>query len=387
MALSKLTFNVGQGVGGRLLGGEDHYSGFIFPSATLPAGFSANDRIKQIFSVADAEAFGIIKGSAASGVLHYHISEYFRTAGNSTLYVYICPATLTGDEVVTLQNFAEGRLRQVGVFHNGTAFATTQVQALQTQAAALASANKRVRVLFAPEISTMTLSSLADLRTVASPNVSVVIGQDGAGEGKALYTSTTKSVSCLGAQLGMTAKAAVNESVAWVAKFNFVSGTELDVPAFGNGQLVKTQADSLLEQLDTYHYTFLKKQDGVAGSFLNFDYTATTSTDDYFAVHRGRTMDKAIRNVKTFVTPLLNSPLDINEDGTLSEDSIAYSESLVNNALEQMQAAKEISRFQVTINPAQNVLATNTLVIGIAIVPKGVAKFITTNISLVARIA
>ena len=60
MSLNNITFNLGQGGLGRPLAGEDYISGLLFYSATLPSGFSSSDRVKQFFSVADAEAKGIV---------------------------------------------------------------------------------------------------------------------------------------------------------------------------------------------------------------------------------------------------------------------------------------------------------------------------------------
>lgn len=60
MALNNITFVKGKGGLGRALPGEDYISGMIFYDNTLPAGFAPNNRIKQIFSVEDAEALGIV---------------------------------------------------------------------------------------------------------------------------------------------------------------------------------------------------------------------------------------------------------------------------------------------------------------------------------------
>ena len=45
---------------GRSLPGQDYISGLVFYTGTLPSGFSSNDRIKQIFSVSQAESLGIL---------------------------------------------------------------------------------------------------------------------------------------------------------------------------------------------------------------------------------------------------------------------------------------------------------------------------------------
>ncbi len=63
MALNDITFVKGKGGLGRPLAGKDFISGLIFfiANAFLPAGFKITDRIKQIFSVQDAEDLGIKK--------------------------------------------------------------------------------------------------------------------------------------------------------------------------------------------------------------------------------------------------------------------------------------------------------------------------------------
>jgi len=234
MSLPTITFIRQEGGLGRPLAGNDHISSHIFYTAgNLPSGFGSSDRIKKIFSVADAEALGILadhadetKGTggqtvisgvwaadetatikvdggvlalftvltgsvaisdvvaglvaavnaettsgrkhgwtaadvggtdvvltqpaklgiknntagitfeetaAGSGagavtqfssgvgsyfaVMHYHISEYFRLQPKGVLYVGIfAQAAYTGAEIQTVQDFAEGEIKQMGIY-------------------------------------------------------------------------------------------------------------------------------------------------------------------------------------------------------------------------------------------------------------------------------
>lgn len=59
MGLNDIQFVKGQGGLGRPLPGEDHISGLVIYTGTLPSGFSSSARIKKLFSVPDAEAAGI----------------------------------------------------------------------------------------------------------------------------------------------------------------------------------------------------------------------------------------------------------------------------------------------------------------------------------------
>lgn len=59
----KIVINKGQGGLGRPLEGTDYISAICHYTASLPSGFSSNDRIKVIYSVADAVALGITNTS------------------------------------------------------------------------------------------------------------------------------------------------------------------------------------------------------------------------------------------------------------------------------------------------------------------------------------
>lgn len=87
MALNNISFVKGKGGLGRPLAGKDYISGLLFYTNTLPSGFTSTNRIKQIFSVADAVALGIGKTYAdetqATGV--YTISNAGATGDSITV--------------------------------------------------------------------------------------------------------------------------------------------------------------------------------------------------------------------------------------------------------------------------------------------------------------
>ncbi|GAG18593.1 unnamed protein product, partial [marine sediment metagenome] len=57
--MAKIQFNVGEGGLGRPLNGKDYYSGFLFDSTDYPTGFSADEPIKLLTSLQEAESLGI----------------------------------------------------------------------------------------------------------------------------------------------------------------------------------------------------------------------------------------------------------------------------------------------------------------------------------------
>ena len=103
------------------LAGEDHVSGLVIYSAALPSGFSESERIKAVSTIETAEALGITADADNWDirVLHYQLSEIFRINPGISLYVGIFTSpegANTYAEVKKMQNFTDGRLRQLGVW-------------------------------------------------------------------------------------------------------------------------------------------------------------------------------------------------------------------------------------------------------------------------------
>ncbi|MCA6489087.1 MAG: hypothetical protein IM569_13585 [Chitinophagaceae bacterium] len=503
MSLNNITFNLGQGGLGRALPGEDYISGLLFyTNGTLPSGFSAGNRIRQFFSLADAEAAGInnnfsdetkatatflvttvgangdrvelrvnepfgvvvslgaytksasettaanvataiaaainagtsthgysatvntatvtitakaglgiflntgspltatysagatlagtitqFTGGVASrfAVWHYHISEYFRLQPQGNLYVgiYAVPGSYTFTEITTMQIFANGKIRQIGVFKDSAAFASADVTTIHNVCAANVAAHREIIALYAGDIAAVTdISTLADLSTLSAHYCSAIIGQDGAARGALLYLTTGKSVTVLGATLGAVAKAKVSHSIAWVAQFNISNGVECDVLAFANGVLFSHSSvnDNLLGTLQAERYIFLRKFVGVSGSFFNENSTSIALSSDYAYISDNRTIQKATRGIYASVLPALNSPITLKSDGTLSDEAAAYFEGLAGIALNEMVRNGELSGFAANVNTLQNVLSTGILTINVTLVQIATGRNIVVNI-------
>lgn len=502
MSLNNITFNLGQGGLGRALPGEDYISGLLFFSATLPSGFSVNNRVRQFFSLADAEAAGITgnfsdetratatftvtalgangdrvelrvnemlgavvslgaytktaaettttlvataiaaainagtnthgytavgaaavvtitakpgmgvflntgspltatysSGATLAGTIvqftggvssrfsiwHYHISEYFRLQpqGNLFVGVYAVPGSYTFTEITTMQNFANGKIRQIGVFKDGAAFASADITAIHNVCAANVAAHKEIIALYAGDIAAVSdISTIADLSTLTAHYCSAIIGQDGNAKGARLYLMSGKSVTVLGATLGAVAKAKVSHSIAWVAQFNISNGVENDVLAFANGVLFSHSSitDSLLNTIDDRRYIFLRKFVGISGSYFNENSTSIALSSDYAYISDNRTIQKATRGIYASVLPALNSPITLKSDGTLSDEAAAYFEGLAGTALDEMVRNAELSGYDVNVNTQQNVLSTGILTINVTLVQIATGRNIVVNI-------
>jgi hypothetical protein len=316
-------------------------------------------------------------------IMHYHISEFFRVSPQGVLYVGVfpVPGTYSYAEIATIQNYAEGKIRQLGVFKDEV-YVASELTAIQTVCNMLDADHKPVsNVLLAADIKAVAdLTTLANLSIRTDHKTSVVVSQDGAGKGARLYFTSKKSITNLGAALGAVALSKVSESIAWINRFNISSGTECETLAFANGTLYSAIDANTLNVLNNYRYLFLRKFVGISGSYFNDSHTAVAPTSDYAYIENNRTIDKAIRGVYATLLPNLNGPLVMNSDGTLNDNTIAALEADARPNLDQMVRDGEISAYAITIDPAQNVLSTSKLVIAIKLVGVGVARNITVNI-------
>ena len=389
MALNDVKFVTTAGGLGRLPAEKDHVSAIIISLAATPAGWTSDGTPlgKKYLSLDEAEADGIVEGSANFGLLWYFIREFFRMAGAAELYaIDAAHGTFNAQAVF---NMSGGEIRQV-YYHTATAFAgiATMVGTVQTFCTALAN-------LYAPCVAltnvidnaTAVTGSIADLRALNSPDVSVLIGGDGSGLGFDIATDLSNDYTPAGGTvLGLLARAKVHENIGWVAPFNVQQGADFDTVILADGQEVPNVAAATLDTINTRGYLFLRKHTGIAGAYLNDSHAATAATSDFAYIENNRTIQKAKRNIRAALLPTLNSPLTVNPDGTLSADTVKFFENLASRPLERMQAAGELSNFRVIIDPAQDVLATSTLALTVKLQPRGVARTITVTIGFEATV-
>ena len=364
----------------RSLAGEDHISGLLFYSSKLPSGFAETDRIKAISSIETAEKLGITSDADADWdirVLHYQLRSIFNRNPAISLYVgiYKPNGTPTFSEIKTMQNYTGGKLRQIGVWDGATALDPANLIALQAIRTTLEAQDKPLSIGYAPKIA--AVSGLpTDLAGANKSGVSVIIGQDGAGTAADLYkdaknTTAKSSVTAIGEWLGIVSAAAVHESIAWVEKFP----TGIALPAFGDGTLLRDLDTAVIESLDAARYIFFVEYSGLAGAYFNDSHTMDDATSDYAYIESVRTMDKACRNVRTYVLPKLGRPMKVDaSSGKLEAYVVEDLQLTAGKALEDMEKAGELSGYVVEIDPDQNILSTSCVEMVIKQVGVGVMR-------------
>ena len=381
------------------------------------AGLAVKDKLQgnviEINSMDDLKELGITAYSGDTekdllfGIPYYHINHFFGIQGSTgRLFIMFADCGVDWNAIEQMQRAAHGMINQLGVWTEQSLWKQTDPEAetysidlvtdLQSKAASLADENAPLSILLCANSAVIATAEesvkkveLGKIPTcvINARFVSVLLGQglDADVSAMQLANQNLTPVGNIGAALGCIASASVQESFAWVNKFNLI-GYFPDIE-MGFGDVTLNSEDKLtstlkysslnkiqLDDLDDKGYVFLCKYSGLeSGVFFSKDQTC--SNGDYRTVARNRTIHKSRRAVRNALLPYVNSPLKVDPStGYLSSAKITMFQNIVSDILTTMQNNEEISGFSVTIDKNQNVLKNDTLIIKYSLVPVGVAS-------------
>lgn len=381
------------------------------------AGLAVKDKLQgnviEINSMDDLKELGITAYSGDTekdllfGIPYYHINHFFGIQGSTgRLFIMFADCGVDWNAIEQMQRAAHGMINQLGVWTEQSLWKQTDPEAetysidlvtdLQSKAASLADENAPLSILLcansaviATDEESVKKVELGKIPTcvINARFVSVLLGQglDADVSAMQLANQNLTPIGNIGATLGCIASASVQESFAWVNKFNLIGyfpDIEMgfgDVTLNSESKLTSTLKYSSLnkiqlDDLDDKGYIFLCKYSGLeSGVFFSKDQTC--SNGDYRTVARNRTIHKSRRAVRNALLPYVNSPLKVDPStGYLSSAKITMFQNIVSDILTTMQNNEEISGFSVTIDKNQNVLKNDTLIIKYSLVPVGVAS-------------
>ena len=381
------------------------------------AGLAVKDKLQgnviEINSMDDLKELGITAYSGDTekdllfGIPYYHINHFFGIQGSTgRLFIMFADCGVDWNAIEQMQRAAHGMINQLGVWTEQSLWKQTDPEAetysidlvtdLQSKAASLADENAPLSILLcansaviATDEESVKKVELGKIPTcvINARFVSVLLGQglDADVSAMQLANQNLTPIGNIGAALGCIASESVQESFAWVNKFNLIGyfpDIEMgfgDVTLNSESKLTSTLKYSSLnkiqlDDLDDKGYIFLCKYSGLeSGVFFSKDQTC--SNGDYRTVARNRTIHKSRRAVRNALLPYVNSPLKVDPStGYLSSAKITMFQNIVSDILTTMQNNEEISGFSVTIDKNQNVLKNDTLIIKYSLVPVGVAS-------------
>jgi hypothetical protein len=399
MGLPDILITKATGGLGRQQPTDDGISALITQGVAI-AGKLVLGTVYELRSIQAAEAIGITATATNFAKTYRHISEYFRLSPGAVLLFMavartvpmtdICDRTIAGG-AKTLLATANGRVKQLAVCLNQAnsytpvvtggidADVLTAIAKAQALAAEEFTQHRPVAVLLGGHSLVADLSTAPDVRALDSQYVSVVAGTDhtlAAGE------------PAIGTLLGAVSAAGVNESIAWVQKFNLTGDGSFLSGGLSNGKALTELLPGDLGALSDKGYIVVRQHAGIDGLYFSDTPTCTVVSSDYAYIENVRTTNKAARVVRTALLPALNGPLPVNADGTLQAQAIGELQGKATAALTAaLLQTGEASALAVYINPTQNVISTSLLAVQVRIVPVGVGRQITVDLGLTTNLS
>lgn len=337
---------------------------------------------KQIFSLSDAEDAGFT--ALAEPTFHKHLSEFYNeVGGNQELWIMGVDEAKTLKDMLTdtdlttgvkLLKAANGKIRLLGAFRvppvgyaAGADFFDTDVEDAVTASATFCQSRLSelipMRVLIEGRIADETSITKTDFATFDNGFAGVVVGDTVSGAGAAI-----------GLALGRAVKFAAH------IKLGKVKNGPLSVTDIYIGTKKLSEFDGL-EALHGLSVISFLQHPNKAGFYFGKDYMCT-SLDDRRLVY-GRVLDKAAIIAAANYVEELEDEVDINADGTMNELDIEH---LKGNLVKEInkEMSEQISSVSVFIDPKQDIINTEKLLVKVKVTPKGYTSEIEAELGLIA---
>lgn len=384
---------------GRRQPSQDMISGLVMNGKAVSGGAQLDTPYK-LRSTKQAEDLGLTADydDSESLLVHYHIKEFFRMNPSGVLWLMLVAQTassnpLTIDKIVDKSNDyakkllveANGEIRQLGVAMNpGSGYSASATNGIDTT---VENAIPKAQALVDEELTKHRpvevilegrklgdAPTALDLRSQSAQNVSVIVAQDlDKGNEKSRYNDHA----ALGTALGTISDAKVSENIGWVQKFNIQDKATGDFlkPGTSGNIAMSTLTDTNLDTLYQKGYIYAQSHTGLSGIYWIDSHTCTKVSSDFAYIENNRTIHKAIRLVRGALLPRLKGPVDVDpSSGTLSPEVVKSFQADAGDALGIMDQRDELSGHSEFVDPEQDVLATSKVLVGVTLIPVGVAR-------------
>lgn len=400
-------------IGPNIRNADRAVSGLII--STPAVGNLEYNKTVQIYGMDDADFYGITaEFDLNENVNVYrHVREFFRMAGEGTeLHLMVVKQSETLESIVedTVETMAKqllvdakGKVRQLAIAVNPESLETA-VDGLQPDVmAAIPKAQGLAEWAydeFMPcqvflegyglEGQASVVPDLRDLEDLEATKVSVIIGQDW--QYAETKTGIAQKFADVGTVLGVTSSAAINQNIGDNEVFDLTDATrEAWLVAGLSSHSENTAVHSQLQTFEDKGYIFGVEYPGLAGVRINNDHVCAPVIVDVdgnmneHTIAYGRTVDDAVRQLRTVYLPKVKKTYPVNDEGKLPPGVVTSLELIGDHVFDAMQAAGEISRGKTVVDPDSDLLIEKELKVKYQIQPTGVLGFIDGTINLKTR--
>ena len=380
--MGSVNITLTNGALGATLQTSDGVAGLVVTGTNVSGGLQ-NGMPVLLTGLASLAEHGV--DASNNAFVYKQVQEFYTEAGEGAeLYLMMAKPELnvaalseftTETGVVKLLNYAQGRIKLLGVVTNDEAVATTTgtptdnshgvnddvytaITNMQTVADAYFATHSPFRAIIGGTSYNNDAGTLTNVSTGAVCNsTAILIGDTVTGNG-----------ACVGLMLGRLSVIPTMRKVSRVR-----TGPMKNTTAWVGSAAVGASGGEIAAIARRGYITWCTYPN-VSGFFFSGDDTCSSTTDDYHFLSRGRVIDKAhILAYTTFVQEV-DDEVPVNADGTLDAGFCKWlSQQIVNQVNNAMTINKEISSVSCFIDPAQNILSTNKLRVILRIVPVGYA--------------
>ena len=387
---------------GRQAASEDATTGLILMVPAPSEGQSYTvGHTYEIGEISDLEALGINEAFDDANELQAwnSVKEFREFNPSAKLYVTLLPVAQNAVQAITYNNGvsklmqkSQGAVKQIGLVVETTDVPVGYDDFDEYVAAIIAQAQLSVNTCLThghPVV--IIVEGFRDFKDFDGSEanafgVGLFFGQSNTFFSKESISNYQKKRAAIGICMAVIAANRVNDNIGWVEKNNVKIGSLINARL--DETLIDELTNSIIESREDKRHIFFRTYTDYPGIYINNDFTCTVSTDDFSSISRNRTWNKASRLIRQATLPKVNSTVFINtENGQIDSLTITEIENAGNRAIRPMFTDGEISgpdpngaNPPFTIDPAQDVLATDELKTQLSIVPTGVASTITNYI-------
>ena len=346
---------------------NDGICGMVLTAAPDGGGYALGTCL-ILHGMADVAAAGITVGD--NRFVMKQLQEFYNEAGEgATLYFVGVANTLTVADMAdntnpagakALLDFANGKIKMLGIMSDDEEVTVPGVDGINddcynamtnmvVMAAAYFAAQSPFRCIIEGTSYSGTASDLSDMTDGTTFNrVAILIGDTDA--------IVSRKHAALGLVLGRLSTLPVQRKLSRVR-----TGPMTNAHAYlGNTEIESTGGD--LATITSLGYITWKTFPHLAGYYMNGDNTCTATTDDYRFLARGRVIDKGHALAYSVFVQEVDDEVPVNADGTIDSGFAKWlQQQIINTINTAMVGNKEVSGVDCFIDPAQNILATNTL--------------------------